>query len=352
MADYYQHLFDFSPVGQLLLRRDGSLFDANLTASDMLGLDRAELIGKPLSVLIDDKDQEHFFRIFRQAWSDTETHTFEASLHAGADAMVEMRLDVRGFIEPEQGEHRYQVILTDISRRLLQEQRDKTFFAIASHELRTPITNISLAFELISHAVAQPDDTTHIQDTLEVAQRGIKRLQRLAESIALLHGSEAGASLNIQSQVDLRELAEEVIQLNLIPAAKQDMHIELVIDTAFTTVDTDPDKVMQVITNLLQNAIRYSVTGDQLLVRLDGKTNWLRCSIIDHGLGVPAGIQEEIFLPFVQGEPAIESSHELKGMGLGLSICHTIIEMLGGRIGFHSEKNIETVFWFELPRSF
>lgn len=352
MSDYYQQVFDFAPVGHLLLRRDGSLYDANLTACEMLGLDRAELIGQSLSALIDDKDQEHFFRIFRQAWNDTETHTFEVRLHTGSDAIREMRLDVRGFVELESDEHRYQVILTDISRRLLQEQRDKTFFAIASHELRTPITNISLAFELIRHAMAQPNDTAQTQNTLEVAQRGIKRLQRLAESIALLHGSEAGASLRMQSRVDLRELAEEVIQLNLIPAANQHMQIELVVDTAFYTADTDPDKVMQVMTNLLQNAIRYSSNGDQLIVRLDGKTNWLRCSVIDHGPGVPEGIQEEIFLPFVQGEPAIESSHELKGMGLGLSICHTIIEMLGGRIGFHSEKNIETVFWFELPRSF
>lgn len=345
LRSLHEQLFELSPVGLLLLRRDGSIAASNLTACDLLDQDRCELLDRYLSDLLHQDDRDLFFRLFRGRWEESGSISVETSMRIGKQDYRSFRLDYRA-LTLQQDARFFLVSLTDISTRTLQQQRDKTFFAIASHELRTPINNISLAIELLGRALdGQADEQS--ASYMEIAMRGVKRLQLLTEQIGQLRDALTPPPAKL-GQADLVELTAEAVAIHQLQAQARGMQLRMHSPQSHLYLQTDAGQVMQVLGNLLTNAIRYSVEGDTIEVHLEHISPLARCTISDHGPGIPEAIRNDIFKPFVQGDPSIESPDARQGSGLGLSICHSIIELLGGRIDFESTPE-QTRFWFELP---
>jgi len=109
----------------------------------------------------------------------------------------------------------------------------------------------------------------------------------------------------------------------------------------------DMDRLMQVLTNLLSNAVEYSPGGGVVLVGIQRQDAYWRVSVVDNGPGIPESFRENIFSKFAQADGS--DRRKGGGTGLGLSICKAIIDRLGGRIGFESESGVRTSFHFELP---
>ena len=113
-------------------------------------------------------------------------------------------------------------------------------------------------------------------------------------------------------------------------------------------LNTDPNRVIQVLTNLLSNAAKFSKPGDRILVRAEDDPNELRISVTDKGQGIPMAEQHKVFQRFAD---LSNSNRAAKGgTGLGLSVCKAIVENLGGKIGFDSREGFGTTFYFTLPK--
>ena len=109
----------------------------------------------------------------------------------------------------------------------------------------------------------------------------------------------------------------------------------------------DADRLIQVLTNLLSNAAKFSPDGDAVEVRISARTGAVRIAVTDHGAGIPEAFRDRMFQKFAQADSS--DARRKSGTGLGLSICRAIIDQLGGRIGFETEAGPGTTFYFELP---
>jgi PAS domain S-box-containing protein len=207
--------------------------------------------------------------------------------------------------------------------------RDR-FVQIASHELRTPIARVKGYAEMLLAAHTDGDlNDEMLERSLKRIDHASNRLTNLVRDLLDVSRMSAGTlPLRLRS-LDITELVREVAgryQEQLPDGGK------LLIDIVGTPGDLagDPDRLEQVLTNLLDNAVKYSPEGAELLVRLQPKARGVLLEVEDRGIGLPTGAAERIFEPFSRASNA--EVRQITGMGLGLFICRNIVEQHRGRI--------------------
>ena len=234
----------------------------------------------------------------------------------------------------------------DITDRKQAEQNVNEFFSTVSHELRTPLSAVKGSLRLIEGGLAG-----HISDEakelLDIALSSCERLIRLVNDILDLRKIEAG-KLDLQfREVKAAELTEEVLQ-GL--ASYADNHgVKLDNKCAPSVVlEADHDRMVQVITNLIGNAIKFSGRGSAVTVHADMiDERHARFSVEDNGPGIPIDQQHLLFMKFKQLDAS--DTRRQDGTGLGLAICKAIVSQHHGRIGVESTPGKGSNFWFELP---
>jgi PAS domain S-box-containing protein len=233
----------------------------------------------------------------------------------------------------------------DISHRKEVERIKREFVSTVSHELRTPLTSIYGSLRLLAGGVSGQLPAQGRQ-LLEMSIRSCERLIRLINDVLDVEKIESGRlELKVQ-RVSLRELVERALRDT---QAFADGHgVRQVLDAPEDAlVDADADRIIQVVVNLLSNAAKFSPRGDEvrLSLRVDGRT--ARVAVEDHGSGIPEAFRSRVFERFAQADSS--DRREKGGTGLGLNICRSIVQAHGGTIGFDSEPDVRTVFFFELP---
>ena len=216
------------------------------------------------------------------------------------------------------------------------------FIAIVSHELRTPLTSVyGAAVTLREHAL----DEERRNALLEIISTESARLARLLDDILWVSRLDSGQADTFITPVEARELISDVVdatRTHLPPTLSLELHQP----EAPTVVAADPDKLRQVLLNLVENAVKYSNAG-RIEVRVEPQDGMLRFSVRDEGLGIPPEEQERIFDKFHRLDPHM--THGVGGTGLGLYICRELVERMDGRIWVDSEPGRGTTFTFELP---
>ena len=251
-------------------------------------------------------------------------------------------------LRDEQGSVRgYVGIVTDITERKNVERLKNEFISTVSHELRTPLTAIRGSLGLLAGGVVgQFTDQAH--QLVDIANRNSERLLYLINSILDIEKIEAGKmDCNIQ-RASLLGVIKQAIEVNQAYALQHQVTLYLAPTThdAYAMIDTD--RLMQVLTNLLSNAAKFSPPNSSVTVRLDQIDQTLRVSVIDQGPGIPAEFHGRIFEKFAQADSS--DSRRKGGTGLGLSIAKAIMERLDGKIGFVSKENEGATFYIELPQ--
>jgi PAS domain S-box-containing protein len=246
----------------------------------------------------------------------------------------------------------------------LQEanRRMTDFLSIAGHEIRTPLTtmkgNIQLAKRSLTKLLRQEaassqqvhEVLTNVQSFLDRADRQANVQSRLVRDLLDVSRIEADR-LELHSQrCDLVAIARQAIedQRSVTPSRS----VQFVITTPPKVfVQADPDRIGQVISNYLSNALKYSQPSSPVEVCLElEEPGNVRLSVRDEGLGLTATEQQHIWERFYRvPEIAVQSGSGV-GLGLGLYICRIIIERQGGQVGVESKKGIGSTFWFTLPR--
>jgi two-component system phosphate regulon sensor histidine kinase PhoR len=235
------------------------------------------------------------------------------------------------------------VDVTDV-RRL--ESLRKDFVANVSHELRTPIAAVASAAETLRRsALRDPEASVRFVDMIE---RNARRLHELVEDVLDLSHIESKEFKPRADAVDVGAVAAQVISVfrDRLDKKKQTASSVVVPGTPFATADHRA--VEQVLTNLIENAVKYCPEGASITVRVSEEANKVRVAIEDTGPGIEAKHLPRLFERFYRVDAG--RTRDMGGTGLGLSIVKHLIEAMGGLIGVQSTMGKGSTFWFTLPK--
>lgn len=238
------------------------------------------------------------------------------------------------------------IVLHDITDLKQTEKLKKEFVSIVSHELRTPLTSIRGSLGLLVSGVIGPFPEK-AKRLLEIANNNCERLLLLINDILDIEKIEAGKMDFDLKVTDINHIVKESIDVNKIYADKFGIRIELVQPDKEYLVTIDADRLMQVLTNLISNACKFSLKDETVIITITAVGSSVRVAIANKGSGITPEFQPRIFQKFSQGDAS--NTRGKGGTGLGLNISKTIIEKLGGELAFTSIPDELTTFYFDLP---
>lgn len=237
-------------------------------------------------------------------------------------------------------------VTRDISERKKAEILKNEFITTVSHELRTPITAILGSLGLLESGALGTMSTDALR-MLEIANKNCNRLLNLINDILDLKKMEAGQFDFSFKIVDINQLITDAVHINHSFGKKHNVEILHELENKPLFVEVDPNRMMQVLTNLISNAVKFSHAGDNVLVKLQRVDNHAHIEVVDHGIGIPDEFKDKIFLKFTQASNS--ASNRISGTGLGLNITKAVVERMNGSIGFKSNLNEGTIFYVDLP---
>ncbi len=239
----------------------------------------------------------------------------------------------------------------ELRARLAERERierlKNEFVSTVSHELRTPLTSIAGMLELLDAEVvgALPAEA---KDMVNVAYNNSQRLIRLINDILDVEKIESGRMPFDLAPLPLLSLIERAVAETRSFADGLDVGIEVISKVSDASALVDSDRFIQVLTNLLSNAAKFSPKHGIVTVTLDQTEDRLRLSVADRGPGIPEAFRGRIFEKFAQADGS--DSRRLAGTGLGLAIVKKIVEHLDGSVSFDTETDRGTTFHVDLPR--
>jgi signal transduction histidine kinase len=213
------------------------------------------------------------------------------------------------------------------------------------HDLRSPIGNIISSLEVLQATIMDEDET--IQSVLSIAMRSSRRASRLVESLLDLDRLETNRAVLNMSQASIGALVAEAVEEIHPTAEAKGQLLRMELAPRLPALEMDVDMIRRVLINLLENAIKYTRSGDQITVRADSQNGELLVSVVDTGPGIPVEDVEKIFDKFTR----VTKDNRPKGLGLGLAFCRMAVEAHGGKIWVQSEEGKGSSFTFTLPHS-
>ena len=233
-------------------------------------------------------------------------------------------------------------------RKQLERLKDE-FLSTASHELRTPMATVKEFTEIIADGIAGPV-TAHQREYLGIIKTNIDRLSRIINDLLGMAQMDAGRLLLDKTQVDPKTLVEHVLQ-SLQPLAKsKSIRLETELPSTLPPVFADADKIVQVLINLVSNAIKFTNTDGRVQVSVVDYPTEVEFCVMDSGVGIPADELPKLFEKFYQLTRPVPGGSSIKGTGLGLAISKRLVELHGGHIHVASELGLGTTFSFTLPK--
>ena len=327
--------------GVLATDRHGNISVVNQMALNFLNVTEDEIINKPINEALglDETAQDLISNqkeIVVTANSGTRN---EVILHASFSLIKRVTGFVSGSV----------CVLHDVTEQMKNENSQRQFVSNVSHELRTPLTSMHSYIEALSEGAWK--DPEIAPQFLKVTQEETERMIRMINDLLSLSRMDRGVSRMDMEWVNLNDFVSHILnRFDMIVKTdnnEKKYTIKRELGTQALWVEIDTDKMMQVIDNIMNNAIKYSPDGGVITVRLVQNLNHVILSISDQGLGIPRKDLGKIFDRFYRVDKA--RSRAQGGTGLGLAIAKEIVEAHHGRIWADSSEGQGSTFYISLP---
>ena len=243
---------------------------------------------------------------------------------------------------PDGGVGGYLFLVTDATKEGEIDEMKNEFVSVASHEMRTPMTSIKGSLELLlgGYAGELPAEATEL---LGISLTAVDRLVRLINDLLDISKIESGKMEFHLDRLNIHDCIQKSMRSLRALAEAHKVSIKADLAEGMPAVMADRDRMEQVITNLLSNALKYTNPGTNVVVETQARDRVVRVSVIDHGPGIAKENLEKVFDRFYQ------LAGSKKGTGLGLTICRALVEQHRGRIWVESEMGHGSQFHIELP---
>ena len=313
----------------------------NSAIEEMLNLDRDRVLGQFFWEVIRNSELN---ALLKEAMEEKRLQTKELILLFPQEKIFEVHaLPIKG----EEDISGVVAVLHDITEIKRLEKMRTEFVANVSHELRTPITSIKGFIETLKDgAIEEPENNRRFLNIIETHAERLNNLISDLLELSRIESREIGMEFH---PVNLRESIENVV-FNFRRAVEQKGYIvEIDIPLDFPQVVADPEKMEQVFSNLLDNAIKFTPEKGKICIRAIDRGKNVQIEISDTGIGIPREHLPRLFERFYRVDKA--RSREIGGTGLGLSIVKHIIQAHGGKVGVESESDKGSKFYFILPKN-
>jgi PAS domain S-box-containing protein len=343
----FELMISEAPVGMAVFNNNGVFLSVNDALCQFLGYRKEQILGEVRISDVLDKSviKTVIGMIGPQAHDRARTYQGEHEWTASDGNKIWALLSISWTFDREAQSDIYIAQLCDITEKKHIERMKSEFVATVSHELRTPLTSIKGALTLLEKSTELKDGPA--KRLIDIATRNSERLCAIVNDIL---DFEKLSSEKISFDVvehSLKNVINDAATLIESMAQKNAVTIKLDLPDDPMMAMIDPARVHQVLANLLSNACKFSSPSSEVEVRSGTIGDFHIVYVCNRGCGIPASFRSQIFKPFVQADNS--AKRQFEGTGLGLHIAQQIVNSMGGRIGFTSEPNKLTVFWFTLP---
>lgn len=333
----------------ITITENGSIKSWNKGAENLLAIEESQAIGINLSSLFEGSVREQIECLLSSSLPNgARLEGVETSLVAADGNTAEVILFAIPWFNESTNEYKgASITLHNATERKRAERRVSEFYSTVSHELRTPLTSIKGALGLIESNTIEPGSEEALE-LIQVASSSSERLIRLINDILDLEKIKAGKLDLHKTIIDVEKLASETICA--LAGMSEIFKVKLLLEpNCHCLISADWDKITQVVTNLVSNAIKFSAEGGfvRVVTEPSNYSNSIRFRIIDNGPGISQSDMKRLFDKFQQLDAS--DTRKFAGTGLGLAIAKAIVEQHGGKIGVFSQLGSGSEFWFDLP---
>ncbi len=346
------------PDGLLLSSETLQVCYVNPSAGELLALDPAQIMGLSL--------EEALAELFLRAHQPDRLHqALDSLLNLIEPHPVEVEINITRATQTESQEvpderflrlvfypvpnengsqPRWGLLIHDATGDRTADKLKNEFVAVVSHELRTPLSAMQGFSELL---LTQDAPAERRRLWLEMINRESVRLSSLIDDMLSLSHIESGRVDLRSERVELEPVILQCVEILRVGTSKHTFKIE--IQHNLPAIRADRDKLIQVLNNIVGNAIKYSTKGGQITIRAayaPHDVDQLQVSVSDQGVGIPADELPKVFEKFYR---VGKQSKEIKGTGLGLAITRRLVDLMGGRIWVESKPDEGSTFHFTLP---
>jgi PAS domain S-box-containing protein len=320
--------------GVMAVDLKGIVFLFNSMAENITGLSKSEILGQSF---------QNFIKFFNHKTGEEVTDMYSTK---------KARIPVAVVATPIKGQKNLIlgsiVVFRDITSEIELERMRTDLISIASHQLRTPLSEIRGLVEILLEGVGgtlNPKQLEFLKDARKATQRMIDLVNDLLNVTRLEQGR---LKFNLQNN-DISKLANEVYKIHQKDAQEKNQTFTIALPPIPSVAVCDGEKTREVIDNLVSNALKYTLKGGtiNLWVQIDDRGVWF--SVKDNGIGIPKDKQKSLFQKFSRIPNPL--SQELQGTGLGLYAAKQLIEQQNGKIWFESDFNKGSTFAFVMPRA-
>jgi signal transduction histidine kinase len=226
------------------------------------------------------------------------------------------------------------------------EQERNNFISVVTHELRLPMTSIKGYTDLLRQGVVGQINEQQLS-FLDTIRSNVDRMSALLSDLSDISRINTGRMMLDIKALDIEKALNEVLQ-SLKPAwEKKNQQVEVALPASLPTIAADYNRLLQVMVNLLRNAIMYTPEGGKVTLQVKIEGEQLRIEVVDNGIGMKSEDQARLFSPFFRSDDAYV--RDQPGWGTSLHVSSKLVQIMGGSIGMYSQADSGSVFWFSLP---
>jgi PAS domain S-box-containing protein len=339
----FRGIIEQDSEGFFMIDRDANVIFAGPLHEGILGYSNEEFKGSNLFNLVHPEEAARFkYHFLKLLLRGTGYHIFVQRLLSKDGRWIWVEACVTNLLY----DPRIKALIfhyRNISERVEQDKTQEDFVHMASHELKTPITSLKGFLQLvkIKHKKEGRSVDLHLIERMESQ---LDKLLGLIEDMLNVTRIKAGELYYHFEWFDLVACVQEVTEAL---QATTNTHRLNVTASGTLSVHGDRDRISQVITNLITNAVKYSPGADSVEITLEQQQDYARLEVLDRGIGIPESKQKKVFERFYRVEG--EARDNFRGLGLGLYISEEIIRKHGGRMGVSSNEGKGSAFWATLP---